>query len=120
MIELYFSFLGEYAMLVVEFYRRYALVLNAIVVLFGVCLTVAHRNTLRVEAFLREHSDKNDMRAIVAELQERPLTPGELTEIRSSLRFPVISSTWHLFFYTITQDNIVKVLRRKYGGYGRS
>lgn len=116
MIELYFSFLGEYAMQVVEFYRRHALVLNFLVVAIGICLTVAHRNTLRVESWLRTRFDMTDMRRIIAELQTQPLTQQDLADIRSSLNVPLISSTWHLFFYTITQENILKVLRRKYGG----
>ncbi|MFW6234987.1 MAG: hypothetical protein ACOC4I_06410 [Spirochaetota bacterium] len=115
MIDLYFSFLGEYAMQVVEFYRRYALVFNGVVVALGVCLTLAHRNMLRVESWLRARFDMTDMRLIIAELRAKPLTQVDLVEIKSLLNVPLISSTWHLFFYTITHENILKVLRRKYG-----
>ncbi len=117
MIELYFSFLGEHAMRAVYFYREHALVLNVLVVVCGVFFTIAHRNTLTVEALLRDRYSTNDMRTVVRELQETPLGTEDLQDIKRALKFPLISSTWHILFYTITHENIVKVLRRKYGGH---
>jgi hypothetical protein len=118
MLELYLSFLGTFGNTVVAFYRQHQVVLNAVVVVYGVVLTLAHRNVLRLESLLLARTGERTMYDARLRLVEQPLTKEELMEFRRSLPVPVLASHWHVGIYPVSEKHIVRILKRKYPGRG--
>ena len=114
MTGLYFAFLGDYAMRLVNFYRANQAILNGVILAYGLLLTAAHRNVVRIERLLRERMDESDMHLIWRRLEAEPLGDEELSTIRKRLRIPVLASPLHFFFYPVSRETILRILRKKY------
>lgn len=114
MIELYMRFLGDYGARVVTFYRDYQVFFNTAIVMYGIVLSFAHRNIVRLEERLRSRTRLRDMHAVREAVEREPLSPEEITELRTSLSVPVLASHWHLGLYPVTQKHILRILQKKY------
>ena len=114
MTGLYFAFLGDYAMRFVNFYRANQAILNIVILAYGVLLAAAHRNVVRVERMLRERLEESDMHRLWRRLEAEPLDDEELSAIRKRLRIPVLASPLHFFFYPVSRETILRILRKKY------
>ena len=113
MTEMFFSFLGEYASMVIDFYRANQSWLNIIVLVYGVLLAVAHRNVVRMEHYLKKTVDLDDMFRVRQYIEEEGLNEELLRGIREELRIPILASPRHFSFFRLSSDSIQKILQKK-------
>ncbi len=114
MVELYIGMLGDLGQAIVSFYRQNQLVLNAIVLIYGLVLALAHRNLRVVEAMLRKASGVEDMKALAGSLTPESISPELLEQMRSAVRPPIIASPWHFGVRKLSADSVRQVVIRKY------
>lgn len=114
MMQLYFSILGDWAVEVINFYRRNQGVLNLLVLAYGILLAIAHNNVRKVEAALIKATGEEDATRIREHLAEEPLEKETETAIRRSLALPILASPWHFSFYRYSIDNALRVLEKKH------
>ena len=114
MIRIFYTFLGEYATAVIQFYRDNQVWLNAVVVVYGILLALAHRNVVRLEYWLRERTGSNDMVAIRQRIEEGESGLLDIDELRKELRVPLLASPYHLTFFSLSEKSILRILRKKY------
>ncbi len=114
MMQLYFEFLGDWAVALIDFYRAHQYILNFIVLAYGLLLAVAHANVRTVEAALRTETGEDDMLKVREAIEQRPLSQERISAIRRSLRIPILASPWHFSFYRFSLENALRVLEKKY------
>ena len=114
MMQLYFSILGDWAVEVINFYRRNQGILNILVLAYGILLAIAHNNVRKVEAALVEATGEDDPERLRARLAEAPLSAEAERAIRKSLSLPILASPWHFSFYRFSIDNALRVLEKKH------
>lgn len=114
MTQIFFTFLGDYATRLIDFYREHQSWLNLVVLAYGILLAMAHRNVIKLEALLREQTGENDMYRIRKTIESDGLEEKDLEGLRRDLRIPILASPYHFFFYSVTSKSILRILRKKY------
>ncbi len=114
MTQMFISFLGEYAGIVINFYRDNQSWLNLIVLAYGILLALAHRNVIRLELQLKDEYKQNDMYQIRLLIESDGIEISGLERLKKNLRIPILASPYHFFFYRVSAKSILRILRKKY------
>jgi hypothetical protein len=114
MIEVFYMFLGEYATMAIDFYRANQVILNIVVVAYGLLLTLAHRNVVRMESYLKDQTGEKDMFEVRTRIESGEGQPVDLDALRKKLRIPILASPFHLTFFPLTEKAILRILKKKY------
>ena len=113
MVRIFFGTIGRYAYQVIDLYMQHQLVLNLIVVLYGLVVAVAHVNLKRIEALLSERADSDDVPAAAAAFARGELQL-DISEIREAAILPFIASPFFFGVHRLSEANIEMVIRKKY------
>ena len=112
MVTLFFSFLGRWALAVINFYLANQALFNTALVAYGLVLAVSHYNMSSVERFLVERLKPKDGMALLRALAG---TGGiELMKaIKDKFRFPFVSSGVDFTFHALRRDSLIRMLGKK-------
>ncbi len=113
MVRIFFGTIGRYAYQVIDLYMQHQLVLNLIVVLYGLVVAVAHVNLKRIEALLSERAESHDVPAAAAAFARGELQL-DMSEIREAAILPFIASPFFFGVHRLSEANIEMVIRKKY------
>lgn len=113
MTEWFISFLGKYARVVIDFYRDNQTWLNLLVLVYGIMLAWAHRNTLRVIALLKEIHGVSGLEELQAKLESSGIDEAAMKKLKGELFLPLMSSRYHLFFNSLSGKGIIQQIKYK-------
>lgn len=114
MTEIFLGLLGNFANLVISFYRDNQNWLNIIVLGYGILLTLAHRNVVKLEQKLMEITGIRDMYAIRMNIESEGLSDKDMASLKEEIRIPILASPYHFFFYKLSTKSILRILGKKY------
>ena len=112
MVTLFFSFLGGWALAVINFYLANQALFNTVLVAYGLVLAMSHYNMSSVERFLIERLKPKDGMAML-----RALTGTQGIElmkaVKDKFRFPLVSSGADFAFHALSRDSLIRMLGKK-------
>lgn len=112
MAELFLAMSGSLAQKAVEFYLNHQLLLNLIVVAYGIVLIVGHRNVKTIENLLLQrygHKEWDETLTIFAEDREI------MEQITPAVTPPFMASPYFFSLYRVRRGNIISVIGKKHG-----
>jgi hypothetical protein len=112
--QIFFTFLGEYATVVINFYRENQSWLNIVVLAYGILLAMAHRNVVRLEQQLKDDYKEDDLYQIRLQIESDGIEIEDMERLKKNLRIPILASPYHFFFYRVSTNSILRILRKKY------
>ncbi|MFP4330481.1 MAG: hypothetical protein ACLFP6_07170 [Spirochaetaceae bacterium] len=112
MAELFLALSGPLANSVLDFYLEYQLLFNTVVVLYGALLAVAHFNLQRIESFLLEQYETEDLEEALEALA-RESDESIVERINNELRFPVIASPYFFAVHRVSRRALIVVIGKK-------
>jgi Tfp pilus assembly protein PilX len=113
MVRIFFGTIGSYAYQLIDLYMQHQLVLNLVVVIYGLVVAVAHVNLKRIEALLSERAGSQDVPAAAAAFARGELQL-EMSEVREAAILPFIASPFFFGVHRLSGENIEMVIRKKY------
>ncbi len=112
MAELFLAMSGTLARQVVDFYLKHQLLLNLIVVSYGIILIVGHRNIKKVEKMLLQRYESTDWEEVLAMFAG---DEGIMAQVLPSVRPPFIASPYFFSLYPVRKRYIIDVIGKKHG-----
>jgi hypothetical protein len=113
MAEIFLALSGRLANDIVAFYLANQHVLNAIVVVYGLILTAAHRNLKRAEDVLTGHYGSDDWSDVLGQFASD--SGNEIDQrVRAVVRAGVIASPYFFSLYRLNRRNLISVLGKKH------
>lgn len=114
MTDIFLGLLGDFANLVISFYRENQTWLNIIVLGYGILLALAHRNVVRLEQKLIETTGIQDLYTIRMNMESEGISDKDMASLREEIRIPILASPYHFFFYKLSTKSILRILGKKY------
>ena len=107
---MFFATAGRFLLLIVGWYLQHQVVLNAIVVAYGIIVAISHRNLRRIDRFLTERCNQDPGKV----LQNLAGGDGhkEIETVRSRFRFPLIAPPNGLWPLTPSRKHLLHSLAR--------
>lgn len=112
MAELFLSMSGPLARQIVDFYLAHQVLLNLLVVTYGVVLIVGHRNTRVIERTLHGKYGGEDWAEI---LRQFARDAGAERELASRVRLAFIASPYFFALHRIRKKTIIQVVGKMNG-----
>jgi hypothetical protein len=113
MVVIFLSLLGGWTLAVVNFYLAHQVLLNTILVAYGVLLGLSHYAMSIVDRFLCARLKTADG-AVVLRALAGPGGPELVQGSRQAARFPFISSGVDFAFHGLRRDSLIRLLGKKY------
>ena len=113
MVRIFFGTIGRYAYGLIDWYMQHQLVLNLIIVAYGLVVAVAHVNLKRIEDLLRERAGTENVPEAAAAFARGELEL-EMSEVKDAAILPFIASPFFFGVHGLTASNIEMVIRKKY------
>jgi hypothetical protein len=113
MVRIFFGTIGRYAYGLIDWYMEHQLLLNLIVVFYGVIVAVAHVNLKRIEEVLRERAGTRNAPEAAAAFARGELELS-MEEVREAAILPFIASPFFFGIHRLSEENIEMVIRKKY------
>jgi hypothetical protein len=111
MVDFFLALLGRYAQIFIAWYMRHDFLLSSIIVVYGLVLLIAKRNTTVVEERLKLVLGADTMLAVWEHIEKSPLSDAQLASLRAGLFLPIVPSRNHFIFFPITNKSLLKLLR---------
>ena len=112
MAEFFLSLSGKLANQIIDIYLQHQLVLNTLVVAYGVLLAVAHFNLQQIQRFLLTQYETEDQEEALEALA-RENDDSIVLRIKEEIRFPLIASPYFFAVHRITRRNLITVIGKK-------
>jgi hypothetical protein len=113
MVVLFFSLLGGWALVVINFYLAHQVLLNTILVAYGLLLGVSHYTMSTVERFLFARLKTEDGTVVLRALAGSG--GRELMQtVKANFRFPFISSGADFVLHALRRDSLIRLLGKKH------
>jgi hypothetical protein len=106
--------LGKYGMMLLDFYMAHRVIINFIVVGYGLILILAHRNFKQVAKILKQKMKKEDL-DIDEMLNLLKKDQGFWDALKKELKIPIITARSSFLLYSLTKANVIKIMRKKTG-----
>lgn len=113
MVVLFLSLLGGGAVAVINFYLAHQVLLNTILVAYGVLLGLSHYAMSSVDRFLCARLKTTDG-AVLLRALAGPGGPELMQGVKQVARFPFISSGVDFAFHALRRDSLIRLLGKKY------
>lgn len=113
MVRIFFGTIGRYAYGVIDWYIEHQLVLNLVVVAYGIIVAVAHVNLKRIEQLLTERAGSDDVPKAASAFAKGELDL-EMSEVREAAILPFIASPFFFGVHRMNPTTIEMVIRKKY------
>jgi len=113
MVLLFLSLLGGWVLAVISFYLAHQMLLNSILVAYGLLLGASHYTMTSLERHLCARLKTEDGASVLRALAG-PDGEKLLREAREEVRFPFISSGVDFAFHSPRRDSLIRLLGRKY------
>ena len=113
MAELFMAMFGRASNQIVQFYLAHQMILNSVVVVYGMVLAMAHHNLGKIEQTIRDRYQTSEWSDILTKLA----TESEATIAhwkRQQMRLPVIASPYFFTLYRVRRHNLLSVLGKKH------
>lgn len=113
MVRIFFGTIGRYAYGFVDWYVQHQLVLNLIIVAYGLVVALAHVNLKRIEDLLRERAGTENVPDAAAAFARGELEL-DMSEVKDAAILPFIASPFFFGVHGLSESNIEMVIRKKY------
>ena len=111
MVNFFLSLLGRYAQMFFAWYMRNDLLLSSIIVVYGLVLVMAKRNSTVVEARLKLALGADTMLGVWEHLEKQALSDAQLSSLRAGLLLPIVPSRNHFIVFPITNKSLHRLLK---------
>jgi hypothetical protein len=112
MVEFLLALSGKLANQIIDFYIANQVVLNTLVVAYGLLLAVAHTHLQRVErGLLAQYETEELEKALEALAQEKDETVVE--KFKSEMRFPIVASPYFFGLHRVNRHTLIFVIGKK-------
>lgn len=104
---------GPVGRAVIDFYLANHLILNSLVVLYGLILVVAHRNMKSIEQSILDSCGHGSLNEETISFLRNQEEPTYWTNLFAAVKLPIISASKSMIFHRVNRDNVISNLEKQ-------